>query len=138
MKRLILVVLMAAIVLIAASIAYADTSNVSVTAQSNSLLTISVTTSTVDFGPRDPGSPVTIPGATTVNVASNKLFTLSKAITDNTTTNGNTGLTTTGATLGALSPNSYSYPENYTIEIPWTVAPGQALGASVVYTALQN
>lgn len=138
MKKAILAIMVVTLILAAASVAGAANSTVTVGAQANGKLTLSVDNPTVTFPAIDPGTPDSIANAVTVSVSSNKGFTTTKTITD-ADANGPMGLSTAGFVVSAANAKGdYTWPETYSINIPWTATPDVPLSASVLYTALQN
>ena len=91
-------------------------------------------TQTVNFGSIDPG--VVVGGKTvTLSVASNRNFTMTKAITGQ---NAQLGLTTSLASGATGVPAAASpFTDNYSVNVPVTTAPG-VYNAQVQYTVTQN
>ena len=139
-KSLMLAVLVVAILAIGVSSAFADTSAVSVAAQVNAKLTLSLDKGVIDFGAVTPGTPAA--DTVTVNVKSNKDYTLSSLVTGQnvlmglgtTTAPGNMSkLTGVGADAGR------NWPDTYSLNVPWDTDPSAtALTATVTYTVVQR
>ena len=113
------------------------TDTVTVKATINSMLTLSVDTSEapqlVDFGTVNPGTPYG-PKPVNLTVQSNRTYDISISEVGTSTigltrTLGNS--TSNGRTAGS------NYTDNYSINVPWTTAPG-SYTATVRYTVVQN
>lgn len=153
MKKSLLISVLATVILLVGAVAYAtaDTAvvpgtgsplaandTVTVSASINPMLTLTVITpgvavQTVDFGAVDPGShhgPVDV----YLTVQSNQAYGLSVAKTGDAAI----GLSTTqGAAPGEPATAGANYTDAYTLDVPWTTAPGPHT-ATVVYTVTQN
>ena len=110
---------------------------VNVSATVNPKLTLTIVTplvsQAVDFGAVDPGV-ATGPQTVNLSVSSNKKYDLSKTIVGA----APIGLTTTlGASLANAETAATPFSDAYSINVPWTTAPGPYT-ATVQYTVTQN
>lgn len=143
MKRTMIVVLLAAVALFAmVGTAHAATSvpgTVTVAAQINKTVTLTITGGSVNFGPVDAGGFASNSGVD-IKIRSNAPYTVSRVPDSNCTTMG-LNITTNGAGVFdgvAVLPKApqvggQDYPETYTITVPWTTIPA-AYSGNVVYT----
>ena len=123
----------------AAGVAKTATDTVSVSATINAKLLLVVTTpdaaQSVNFGAVDPGT--TANKNVTVQVLSNKGYTVSETQTGASAI----GLTTSSGIVGAYpkSPddNGKSWTDTYTIQVPWNTDPN-TYSATVLYTVVQS
>jgi len=141
-KSLMLAVLVVAMLAIGVSSAFADTSAVTVSAQVNAKLTLTLDKSAVDFGAVTPGTAVA-PQTVNVNVKSNKDYTLGSATTGQNVLMGLGTATPPAGTIskatgpGASAGNNWL--DTYSLAVPWDTAPSAtALAATVTYTVVQQ
>jgi hypothetical protein len=109
---------------------------VTVNATVNPLLTLTIETpdaaQTVDFGNVDPGA--TPSDDVTVTVESNQQWDMTKTASGDV---ADLGLTTSLAAPQDVSAGSNTYTDTYSLDVPWTTAPG-AYTAYVQYSVTQE
>ncbi len=96
-------------------------------------LTMSIDTTTVDFGAVDPGV-TSGPRAVNVTVSSSAPVTITRVVGGDYAL---LGLLVTGAASGVKPAGTATFADSLTVSPPWTTDPGVPLLATVAYTALQ-
>ncbi|MDO8964971.1 MAG: hypothetical protein Q7W30_10850 [Coriobacteriia bacterium] len=136
MKRIALIVVLVAAVIFGivayASAGTSDSKTVTVNATVNPMLTLTVSTATVDFGVVDP--EMTYTKNVTVTVKSNKKYDISKTMGVNA---ASIGLSTSFADKIGEARGTTAYPDTYTLFVPFTAGDG-ALTTTVQYSAVQQ
>lgn len=136
MKRALLIATVVAVAMFGV-VAYAMAANpesVAVTAFANPKITMTVSTTTVDFGNVDPGVAQATKDVT-LNVDSNKDFTVTK----NKTADAAMGLTTSlGLSTAGTKGAGNAFTDTYGLTLPWSVSASSTANTTIVYTAAQN
>lgn len=96
-------------------------------------LTLTIDTTSVDFGAVDPGVTSAAAGVK-LTVASSAPVTITRVLTGDVAL---LGLSVTGAAEGLKPAGTAIYADAYTITPPWTTDPAVALQATVAYTVTQ-